>query len=57
MIARLGLPAKVQDLLAVCGLIPLAGAAYGGLLLALKIEGREELGELWAKIRAKLPGG
>ncbi|HXS30997.1 MAG TPA: murein biosynthesis integral membrane protein MurJ [Steroidobacteraceae bacterium] len=56
LIARLGLPAKVQDLLAVCGLIPLAGAAYGGLLLALKIEGREELGELWAKIRAKLPG-
>ena len=56
-LARLGMPAKMQDLLAVCVLIPVAGAVYGGLLLALKIDGREELGELWGKIRAKLPGG
>jgi len=31
------------DVLAVVGLIPLACAVYGGLLWALKIEGREEL--------------
>jgi putative peptidoglycan lipid II flippase len=55
-VTRLPLPAKGQDLLAVCGLIPLACAVYGGLLLLLRIEGREELGELWTKLRAKLPG-
>jgi putative peptidoglycan lipid II flippase len=56
LVTRLPLPAKGQDLLAVGGLIPLACAVYGGLLLLLRIEGREELAELWAKFRAKLPG-
>jgi putative peptidoglycan lipid II flippase len=34
---------RTADVLAVVGLIPLACAVYGGLLWALKIEGREEL--------------
>lgn len=55
LVARLPLPAKGQDLVAVCGLIPVACAVYGGLLWALRIEGRDELGEVWAKLRAKLP--
>jgi len=56
LVARLPLPGKGQDLIAVCALIPAACAVYGGLLWLLRIEGREELGELWGKLRAKLPG-
>jgi putative peptidoglycan lipid II flippase len=55
--ARLPLTGKAQDLVIVAGLIPAACAVYGALLWALKIEGREELGALWGKIRAKLQGG
>jgi len=56
LVERLPLPVKGRDLVAVCGLIPAACACYGGLLWMLRIEGRDELGELWARVRAKLPG-
>jgi putative peptidoglycan lipid II flippase len=39
---------RTADVLAVTGLIPLAGATYAGLLWWLKIEGREELAALVA---------
>ena len=51
--AHLPLTGKAQDLVVVAGLIPAAGAIYGALLWALKIEGREELGALWARFRNK----
>lgn len=54
--ARLPLPAKGRDLVAVVGLIPAACALYGGLLWMLRIEGREDLAGLWDKVRAKLGG-
>jgi putative peptidoglycan lipid II flippase len=39
------------DVIAVFGLIPLGVAVYGGVLWALRIEGREELAALLAKFR------
>ena len=45
---------RAADVLAVVGLIPLASAAYAGLLWVLKIEGREELRAL---LLAKFGGG
>ena len=51
--AQLPLTGKAQDLVVVAGLIPLACAVYGGLLWALKIEGREELAALWARFRSR----
>jgi putative peptidoglycan lipid II flippase len=39
---------RTADVLAVAGLIPLAGATYAGLLWWLRIEGREELAALVA---------
>ncbi len=42
---------KVHDVLVIAGLIPLAVAVYGGLLWLLKIEGREELDLILAKLR------
>jgi putative peptidoglycan lipid II flippase len=44
-------PAKVHDLVVVLGLIPLSVAVYGALLWVLKIEGRDELGQILAKLR------
>ncbi len=46
-------PVKIHDLVLVAGLIPLAVAIYGALLWAFKIEGREELGQLLARLRNK----
>lgn len=51
--ALLPLGRKSVDLVVVVGVIPLAAALYGGLLWALKIEGREEVEALWARVRAK----
>ena len=42
------LTGRLRDLIAVVGLIPLGCAVYGGLLWALRIEGREEL---WDTVR------
>jgi putative peptidoglycan lipid II flippase len=56
LVTQLPLPPKGRDLLAVCGLIPVACAVYGGLLWMLKIDGREELTALWEKVRAKFSG-
>ncbi len=51
-IESLALAPKLRDTLAVVGLIPVACGVYAGLLWLLKIEGREELEALLAKIRA-----
>ena len=53
-IGALAIAPKVRDILVVVGLIPVAGAVYGGLLWLLKIEGREELAALLTKLRAKV---
>jgi hypothetical protein len=45
---------KLTDLLAIFGLIPLGVAVYAVTVLALKIEGREELQGVWKKIRARV---
>jgi putative peptidoglycan lipid II flippase len=42
------------DVIAVFGLIPLGVAVYAGVLWALRIEGREELAALVAKLRKKV---
>lgn len=42
------------DVIAVAGLIPLGVAVYAAALWMLKIEGRDELGALVAKLRGKL---
>lgn len=51
--ARLPLTGKAHDLVVVAGLIPVACAVYGALLWTMKIEGREELGALWARFRSQ----
>jgi putative peptidoglycan lipid II flippase len=48
---RHALTGRMADLLAVVGLIPLACVVYGALLWWLKIEGREELQAMFAKLR------
>ena len=54
LLGRLHLAGKMQDLVVVAGLIPVAGAVYGALLWVLRIEGREEIEALLAKVRAKI---
>jgi putative peptidoglycan lipid II flippase len=44
---------RLADVLAIFGLIPVAVAVYGIALWALRIEGREELGALVAKLRGR----
>ena len=48
-------PAQLHgaDVIAVFGLIPAGVAIYAGVLWALKIEGREELAAIVAKIRKR----
>lgn len=53
--AMLALAPKLRDLVVVLGLIPVAGTIYGGLLWLMRIEGREELEQLVARLRAKAP--
>jgi putative peptidoglycan lipid II flippase len=52
-VAQLQLPAKAADAVMLGGLIPLAGVVYGGLLWFLKIEGRADLEQLFARFRRK----
>jgi putative peptidoglycan lipid II flippase len=49
LVGKCGLNGRMQDLVKVVGLIPLACVAYGSLLWILKIEGREEIEALMAK--------
>ena len=42
------------EVIAVFGFIPLGVAVYAASLWALKVEGRDELAAVWAKIRGKL---
>ena len=51
--AGLALTPKAHDVVVLAGLIPLAVAVYGALLWLMKIEGREEVGLLLAKMRGK----
>lgn len=53
-VAALALPTKAADLAVVLGVIPLGAAVYGGALWLLRIEGREDIEQLLAKVRAKL---
>jgi putative peptidoglycan lipid II flippase len=48
---------RAADLLAVLGLIPLACVIYGALLWGLKIEGREELQAMLARLRPGAEAG
>ncbi len=47
---------RLADLLAVVGLIPLAGGIYAGLIWALRIEGREEIENMLVTGWARLTG-
>jgi putative peptidoglycan lipid II flippase len=53
-LALVTLTGKAHDFVVVAGLIPTACAVYGALLWIMKIEGREELSDLWGKVTAKL---
>lgn len=52
-IGVLALPGRGSDLLVVAGVIPLGAATYGAALWLLRIEGREDLEQALAKVRAK----
>ena len=54
LLGRFPVGEKAHDLLLVVGLIPVGGAVYGALLWVLKIEGREEIEALVAKLRGKV---
>jgi putative peptidoglycan lipid II flippase len=49
-VAALGLRTHAADLVAVAGLIPAAVAAYGAILWMLRIEGRDEVQAVLAKV-------
>lgn len=51
--AQLPLAGKARDLVVVAGLIPVACAVYAALLWVLKIEGREDVEALLARLRRK----
>ncbi|HWA28190.1 MAG TPA: murein biosynthesis integral membrane protein MurJ [Lacunisphaera sp.] len=53
LIGVLGLAPKVHDLVVIGGLIPLAVALYAAMLWLMKIEGREEVAQMFAKLRGK----
>ena len=54
LIGQLPLGEKMRAFIDVAGLIPAACAVYGGLLWVLKIEGREQIRDLFNQGRAKL---
>lgn len=56
-LGRTGWPVALQDWAVIGGLIPLAAAVYGALLWMLKIEGRDELQALLARVRGRITGG
>jgi putative peptidoglycan lipid II flippase len=41
---------RTADLVAILGLIPISVLVYGGVLFALRVEGREELSALIKKL-------
>ena len=53
-VAALGLPGKAADWAVVLGVIPAAVALYGTVLWRLRVEGREEVAAVLAKLRARL---
>ena len=55
LVAHLPLAAKMRDLIVVSGLIPVAAGCYAGLLWLLRIEGREEIELILAKLRGRKP--
>lgn len=55
-IAWLGLKTHTADALCVAGLIPLAAGLYGAILWLWRIEGREDIEQVLARIRAKFGG-
>lgn len=55
-VESMGVSRLLADLLIVAGLIPLAAAAYGGLLWAMRIEGRDELQAMLARLRGRITG-
>lgn len=57
LIAGLDLGERLRDFLALIVLIPAGCALYGGVLWALKIEGREEFAALVAKVRGRVARG
>ncbi|MSU48232.1 MAG: murein biosynthesis integral membrane protein MurJ [Opitutus sp.] len=54
---HVGRGGHASDVIAIFGLIPLGVAVYGATLWALRIEGREELVAMFAKVRARFGGG
>jgi len=52
--AQFSMTGKAHDLVVVVGLIPAACAIYGALLWLLKIEGREDLEVMFAKLSSRL---
>jgi putative peptidoglycan lipid II flippase len=56
-VAGFGFAPRVHDLVVIAGLIPVAAAAYGGLLWLMRIEGREELALIIDKLRGKAARG
>jgi putative peptidoglycan lipid II flippase len=52
--ARIDLPSKLRDLVLVGTLIPVGIVLYGGLLWALRIEGRDDLALVLQRIRGKI---
>jgi putative peptidoglycan lipid II flippase len=55
LVAHLPLAAKMRDLIVVLGLIPAAAGCYAALLWLLRIEGREEIELILAKLRGAKP--
>ncbi len=55
LIGTLGWPAKLADLVAVAGLIPLAGLFCAGMLWIMRIEGREELEQAINRLLRRSP--
>ena len=56
-VVALGLPERVGDLIVVAGLIPGAAVLYGAVLWGLRIEGREDFEQIFARVRRKFGGG
>jgi putative peptidoglycan lipid II flippase len=53
LVAHLALAARARDLVLILALIPLAAASYAGLLWLLRIEGREDMEIILAKLRGR----
>ncbi|MBA3849005.1 MAG: murein biosynthesis integral membrane protein MurJ [Opitutus sp.] len=55
-VALLDLPGRAGDFAVVLLVIPLAAALYGAVLWTLRIDGREELEQIWGRMRGKRGG-